>query len=461
MSRPVNKSLVDQPVLPTLIRLAWPIMVGNAMHLMYNVVDTFWVGRLGPEPLAAVSVSFPLLFMVFSIAAGFSIAGIALVSQYTGAKDQEQASLAAGQVLVFCTALAGVLSALGLVFGQDLLRLLGTNPEIMPYAWQYFRIIVGGIPMIFIFFVFAAILEGIGDTVTPMKLKVGSLLLNIILDPFLIFGWWVLPEWGIAGAGAATVLSRTAATFVGLGMLLRGRGQLRLRLRHILPNGPMIRQIIRIGIPGSVALSTVSVTMALITGLVAQFGTHALAAWGVGNRVLAIIRMPSMGVARATGVLVGQHLGADQPVQAETTAWLGTGVVFGFMLCLAAAFFAFSEQIMLVFTREPGVIAIGVRLLRIGSFAYAFLGIQQVLGGALEGAGKTIAQSLFNLITLGLLQIPLAYGLAVTLDIGVHGIWWGMLAAKMLGAAAISIWFRRGTWQGKVIRKAEGDGRAV
>jgi len=443
------------------MRLAWPIVVGNAMHLMYNVVDTFWVGRLGPKPLAAVSVSFPLLFIVFSVAAGFSIAGIALVSQYTGAQDRERASLAAGQVLVFCTALAFVLSALGLYFGRDLLRLLGTNPEVMPYAWEYFRIIVGGIPMIFVFFVFAAILEGIGDTITPMKLKVASLFLNIALDPFLIFGWWFFPDLGIAGAAAATVLSRTGATAVGLAILLRGRGRLRLRLRHILPNGPMIGQIVRIGIPGSVALSTVSVTMAVVTSLVAQFGTHALAAWGVGNRVLAIIRMPSMGVARATGVLVGQHLGADQPGQAERTAWLGTGVVFGFMLFLAGIFFLFSAQIMLVFTREPAVIEIGVRLLRIGAFAYAFLGIQQVLGGALEGAGKTIAQSMFNVITLGLLQVPLAYILAVTLDAGVQGVWWGMLAAKVLGATAISMWFRRGTWQSKVIRKVGVDKRGV
>lgn len=446
-----GQRLIHQPVLPTLLRLAWPIVLGNAMHLMYNIVDTFWVGRLGPEPLAAVSISFPIIFFVFSVAAGFSIAGIALVSQYTGADNQERANLAAGQVLVFCTFLSLVFAALGLFFGRDMLRLLGANPEIMPYAWTYFKIIVAGIPMIFIFFVFAAILEGIGDTMTPMKLKVASLLLNMILDPFLIFGWFFFPRLGIAGAAYATVFSRSAATLVGVIILLRGRGRLRLQLRHILPHLPMIKEIVHIGIPGSVAMATVSVTMALITTIVAHFGTFALAAWGVGNRVLAIIRMPSMGVGRATGVLVGQHIGAEQPEEAERTAWFGVAVTFIFMLIIAILFLVFAREIMLIFTRDPSVVQLGMTLLQVGGFAYAFLGIQQVLGGALEGAGQTVAQSLFNILTLAVLQIPLAYLFAIRLNIGLQGIWWGMLLAMIGGSLAISLWFLKGKWQRRVI----------
>lgn len=453
MSSIHNQRLINRPVLPTLMRLAWPIVVGNAMHLMYNIVDTFWVGRLGPEPLAAVSISFPIIFFVFSVAAGFSIAGIALVSQYTGANDQESANLAAGQVLVFCTFLSLVFAALGLFFGRDMLRLLGASQEIMPYAWDYFKIIVAGIPMIFIFFVFAAILEGIGDTMTPMKLKVASLLFNMILDPFLIFGWSIFPRLGIAGAAYATVLSRSAATLVGVLILLRGRGRLRLKLKDMLPHAPMIKEIVHIGVPGSVAMSAVSITMALVTTIVAHFGTFALAAWGVGNRVLAIIRMPSMGVGRATGVLVGQHIGADQPREAERTAWYGVGVTFAFMVIIAALFFIFAPTIMLIFTSDPLVVNLGVTLLQVGGFAYAFLGIQQVLGGALEGAGQTVAQSAFNLLTLGALQIPLAYLLAIQFDIGLKGIWWAMLIAMMIGSLTISLWFLQGKWQKKVILK--------
>ncbi len=448
--------LVDRPVLPTLVRLAWPIVVGHMLHLTYQLVDTFWVGRLGAEPLAAVSVSFPLIFIVFSLAAGFSISGVALVSQYSGAEQKRDASLAAGQVIGFSLLLSVMLAVLGLVFGRSLLEWVGAGPEIMPLAWSYFSILTSGIPLIFVFFVFTAVLEGTGDTITPMKLKVASVLLNIVLDPLLIFGVGWFPTWGVAGAALATVLSRFAAAIVAVYILVSGRRGITVRPFHLVPRWSVIRLIIRIGGPAAVGTSAVAVAMTVMTSIVAAFGTYALAAWGVGNRVLSLIRMPSMGFARATGVLVGQHLGADQPHTAGRTAWTGVAVNVGVMGLVVVAFQFGAEFVMRLFSADLEVITIGAQYLRWGAVAYGFLAVQQVLGGALDGAGRTIHKTFFLLLNIWVLQIPLAGVFSSTLGLGVDGIWYAIAVAKFAGATAITLWFSRGTWQRKVIARQSG-----
>ncbi len=451
-SEPTRRSpLVDRPVLPTLVRLAWPIVVGHLLQLTYQLVDTFWVGQLGAVPLAAISVAFPLLFIVFSLAAGFSIAGVALVSQYSGAAQRDEANLAAGQVIGFSLGLALALSALGLIFGRQLLAWIGAGPEVLPQAWTYFSILTGGIPLIFVFFVCAAVLEGTGDTVTPMKLKVASVVLNIVLDPFLIFGWGFFPAMGVAGAAVATVVSRFAGAAVIVHVLLSGRRGMTVRPKHLLPRPMLVRKVVRIGTPAALGASAVAVSMTVMTSIVAPFGTYALAAWGVGNRVLALIRMPSMGFGRATGVLVGQHLGADQPHAANRTAWTGVAVNVGIMALVVLAFQFGGGFVMRLFSDEPEVIRIGAQYLRWGAVAYGFLAVQQVLGGALEGAGQTMKNMLFLLITMWVLQIPLAATFSTRLGLGVNGIWYAILAATSAGALIISLWFIRGTWQRKVI----------
>ncbi len=443
--------LVDRPILPTLVRLSWPIVVGHLLHLTYQLVDTFWVGRLGAEPLAAISVAFPIIFIVFSLAAGYSIAGVALVSQHSGAAQREKASLAAGQVIGFSLALALVLAALGLLFGRHLLTWVGAGPEVLPLAWTYFSILTAGIPLIFVFFVFSAVLEGTGDTITPMKLKTASVLLNILLDPLLIFGWGFFPELGIAGAAAATVFSRFASAAVGVYILLSGRRGLTVRPSHLIPRPSLIKQVVRIGTPAGLGTSAVAIAMTVMTSIVAPFGTYALAAWGVGNRVLSLIRMPSMGFARATGVLVGQHLGADQPAAANRTAWTGVAVNLGIMAVVVLAFQFGATLVMRLFSQDPEVIEIGAQYLRWGAVAYGFLAVQQVLGGALDGAGQTFKKMLFLLFSLWALQIPLSRVLSTELGLGVDGVWYGILLAKLAGASAIALWFVRGTWQQKII----------
>ncbi len=446
-----REDIINQPILPTMLKLSWPIIVGQGMHLMYQLADTFWLGMLGPEYLAAITLSFPLLFIVYSMGAGFSIAGVALVSQYTGAKKHEMASKAAGQILVFAIMVSLVFVIPGRIFSREMLLLIGAEPEVLPLADSYFSIYVSAVPIIFIYYVFSACLEGIGDTVTPMKIKIAAVVVNIIFDPFLIFGWSFFPDMGIAGAATATVISRFIASSIGIYIMFWNKTDLKIRMRHLIPDPAMIKKIFRIGLPAALGDSGLAIAITVMTSLVAGFGTIVVAAWGIANRITSMIRMPAFGLGRAVSIMVGQHLGADQPDEAGRVSWLGTGVSSAFLLGLAILLLVISPYIMAIFTDDPEVISVGTKILQILGFAYTFLGAQIVLSGALSGAGKTVQQTFFRLLSLWAFQIPFSYALGYTLDWGADGIWWGIFLAKVAGFFALLIWFRRGTWKTKEI----------
>ncbi|MGM0419456.1 MAG: MATE family efflux transporter [Bacillota bacterium] len=453
MKRQLNTKLeiIDQPILPTLFKLSWPIIIGQGMHLMYQLADTFWVGRLGPEYLAAISLSFPLLFIVYSMGAGFSIAGVALVSQYTGADKPKMASRATGQIFVLAIFISLIFTAAALYFSEAMFLLIGAEPEVLPLALDYFRIYVSGIPIIFIYYIFSSVLEGIGDTITPMQIKIFTVVMNLILDPFFIFGWSIFPEMGIGGAALATVLSRLAAGLVGIYIMFFGLSEIKLKFQDFLPDMAMIKRIIKIGTPAALGDSAMALALTVMTAIVADFGTVTLAAWGIANRITAVIRMPAFGMGRATGIMVGQHLGAEQPDEANRVSWLGTGVIFTIMLVLAILFLVISPWAIALFTDDPEVIRIGANYLRISAFAFVFLGAQIVLSGALNGAGKTLQQTFFRLLTLWIFQIPFAYILSNIMNYGRAGIWWGIFLAKVVGLLLLILWFKRGTWREKAI----------
>ncbi len=449
-------NVIEKPILPTLFLLSWPIMIGEGMQLMYNLVDTLWIGQLGADELAAVSLSFPLIFVMFSVGAGFSIAGMSLVSQYTGAKRPEKANLVAGQILGFSVLISILFSAIGLMFGRELLGIMGAEPEVLNYAWEYFRIILIGAPLIFIYFIFSSVMQGVGDTKTPMKIKAGTVLFNIVIDPFLIFGWFFFPQMGVVGAAVATVFSRLIASGIAVYILFTKNKEIKLLPGHLIPDLSIIKKIIKIGTPAAVGMSALSIALAVMTYIVTMFGTFALAAWGIVSRITSFIRLPSQGISRSTGILVGQNLGADRSEEAEKSAWAGTGVVFLIMTGFAFAILFLAPFIISPFTNQPEVVGMGTDYLRVAGFAYMFLGIQMVLSGALKGAGQTFAQMFFRVLTLWLMQIPFSYFLAFRLDWGVDGIWWGIFFAKLIGCLLLIVWFKQGTWKKKVIESEPG-----
>lgn len=417
------------------------------------MADAFWLGKLGKNALAAPAISWPIVFLLISLGIGMAIAGTTLVAQYTGAGDKEGVTKSAGQTFAFMFLIAIILGIVGFVFTPQILTLMGAKSVLLTNATIYLRIIFAGLPFMFGYHVFTALLRGWGDTVTPMKLTFYAVIANIILDPLFIFGIGPLPKWGVAGAAVATVISRASLAFIGMFLLFSGRVGIKLKARDLKLNLPMIKKIVSIGFPASIGQSGMALGLVILMTVIASFGVAAVGAFGVGNRVVSLALMPAMGLGFATTTMVGQNIGADKKKRAEHITWIGA--MLSALILLAGAFLAFyfRGELFRLFINDPDVIAQGSQFFKIVSFSLPFLGILQVMIGAFQGSGHTIPAMFFTLFRLWAIRIPLAYVLGYGMKLGADGVWWSMLISNILTACVSALWFTRGTWKEAVISK--------
>ncbi len=436
--RPRNPpNLTDGPIVKSLLILAWPIMLSNLLQTAYNLVDAFWLGKLGKE----------------------AVAGTALVAQYKGANRTGEAHRTAGQVLFFVFSLAIILGAVGYLLAETILGWMGATSEVIDLAIVYMQIIFTGMPLMFGFFIFTALLRGWGDTITPMKLMATSVGLNVVLDPLFIFGWGFFPAWEVAGAATATVISRAVVTLFGIYLLFSGRVGIKLDFYHLLPDWAVIKRIISIGIPSSIGQSSTALGFSVMMGIVAIFGTATISAFGVGNRVILLIMMPAMGLGMATTTMVGQNLGKNLPGRAAKATWASVVVVTVILLAGALIAFVVPDFLVRVFITDPKVVKEGVKFFRLVSFSIPFTGILQVMMGAFRGAGHTMYSMGFTIVRLWLLRLPLAYLLGAYLGWAAGGVWWAMVLSNV-GAALVSVaFFLKGGWEEKVIEEEEPPAR--
>ncbi len=451
--------LTEGPIGSSLFRLAWPVMLSNLLQTMYNFVDRLWLARLGPIGIAAIQLSFPLVFLMISISAGVAVAGTALVAQYTGARRHEEANLAAGQVVAFTALLSIVLAALGLIVAAPVLGLMGAEQDLTVQALRYLRIIYAGLPLMFGTFMVSALLNGLGDTVTPMILMAFSVLLNLGLDPLFIFGWGPFPKLGVAGAATATVLSRGLMAAIGLLLLFRGKTGIHVRPSHLRLRWVHVRRIISIGGMASIGQAGTALGFTIMNGALARIGTVVLSAFAIGNAFISIVLMPAMGLGQATATMVGQNLGADQPERAKRSAWAGMALSTAILATAAVFVIVFRTHLIRVFLSDPEVISIGNRMLLLVAFAFPFMGIIQVNMGVYQGSGHTFYSMFFGLFRLWALRVPLVFLLAFTAGLGATGVWLAMLGSN-LGTAILSLlFFLSGNWMRRIIRTGPADVR--
>lgn len=446
-----REEIINGPITLTLMKLAWPIMITNGMQVLYNIADTFWVGKISAQAVAAISISFPVVFLFISMGAGINISGTTLVAQYTGAGDSEKADKVATQLLVFIFSLSVVLSLVGFLYNKTILNLIGAPEDIIGMATSYLNIFFIGLPFMFLFFVFSALLRGVGDTKTPMKMMIISVLINIVADPFIIFGWSIFPKLGVKGAALATISSRAIAGLFGMYLLFSGKKGIHIKKKYLKPDLNMYKKILKIGIPSAGEKSMAAISIVLFMGIISRFGTMAVAAYGIGHRVMSIVRMPVRGFGRGTTTMVGQNLGADNIDRAEKLTWIATAITFIALIFIWVIMIIFPEQIIAIFNDNPEVIKIGSSYLIIAGLSFSFIGIRLVIGSAFRGAGNTLIAMILAIIALIILRIPLSYFLSVNLNWGINGVWWGMLIANAIAAVLGIFWFKKGTWKEKEI----------
>ena len=446
-----DQQLLSGSIPGSLLRLSLPIMATFLLQTLYNMADAFWLGKLGREALSAPGISFPILFFFVSFGAGFSVAGTTLVAQYTGSGQRDKANLAAGQTLIYLILGAIVISLVGEIASAPLLRLLHTPDDVFVNACSYLRIIFVGIPFMAISFIYGALMRGRGDAVTPMIVDLSANFLNIVLDPFLIFGWGPFPRMEVAGAATVTVLCRVLASVACVVLLVSGKRGLKVRWAQIRPRWRYFRKIVRIGLPAAVGQSGASLGFMTIQGMVNSFGSVVVSAFTVAIRIIHFLNVPTMGLSAGATALIGQNLGADKVKRAERTVWWAVAMVTAFLAVACTVLVFYSQPFIRFFIDDPQVVAQGVILFRIISYSVLFFGIIMVVFAAFQGAGKTSPVMFLSIGRLWLLRIPIVYILSFSLGMGPLGIWWGMFISNVITCIAGLAWFSRGSWKQKVI----------
>jgi len=452
-------------ITPRLLSLAWPLVLGNLLQTFYNLADMFWVGRVSGEAVAAVSLMFPLSWMFISTAMGITAATIALVSQHIGAGNRREADRVVGQTALLTTVVATVLAAIGLAFRRPLLSTIGAEGQVYTEALAYIEIIFLTLPLTFLFFAFRAALQGAGDTKTAMWLMLISAGLNVVIDPVFILGWGPVPALGTQGAAIATLIARGVATAAGVYILISGGYGVRLHLGDIRPDWEVQKRLIDIGTPATVDGWARSFAAVVMASFVAQFSVAAIAAYGIGVRLMSVSWTVAGAVGQATATGVGQNLGANTPDRASEVVWKATAGTMAILFAAAGVVVAFPAAAIGVFIDEPAVIDEGIGFLRIVAPSWAFFGGVMVIQGGFRGAGATNVAMVLSFLSRWIFRVPvalvLAFGWAYTvpgtgltlaaLDWGVDGLWWSYAVGAVASFVVAVFWFRLGTWQGGVV----------
>ncbi|UPW02093.1 MATE family efflux transporter [Halorussus gelatinilyticus] len=459
-----------------LFHLAWPIVVTQLLQVAYNVGDAFWLGRYSANAVGAISLAFPLIYFLIAFGGGFNVAGSTLVAQYMGADSDGSAGKVAGQTLGFVVLVGVILSAVGHFGSGPMLSLFpsdaATATSVVPLAEQYMEIFFLGLPFMFGFLAFSALLRGYGDTRTPMRVMAVTVVLNVVLDPLLIFGVGpvpalgietaLVPEMGIEGAALATLLARVVGGLVGVYVLFFTNTGPDVRLDHLAPDFDYVRDIVRIGIPSALEQSAGALAMVMLTVMIVTFEPSVIAAYGLGNRLISLVFLPAVGLGKATNTVVGQNLGAGNAERAERAVRLAASVGAGVMLVLAVVAATVPQPIVEVFmatgTAEAAeTVEYAVEYLRIRTVEFAFIGVFQVLVGAFRGAGNTKVAMVISMVTLWVVRVPAVYLLAFETTLGPTGIWVGVALGHVVGAIAAAAWFTRGTWKDAVIDSGSAE----
>ncbi len=444
--------LTEGPILKNLIKLAIPIMLANLLQMAYQLVDTFWLGRVGSGSVAAVSLSFPLMFFIFALGVGIPMAGSILIAQFKGKKDLESVDRTATQTILFMFLMSIILSVSGYILSPTLLRLLGAEKGILDESVTYVRILFSGLVFVYHYIAFQFILKGVGDVKTPLFLVSFTVILNTILDPFLIMGYGPFPMLGVKGAAIATVFSQSLGAIIGFALLISGKLSIHIQLRYLFPDKCLIMKMAKLGIPATADYGVRAFGVIIMMTLVTGFGEKCIAAFGIGSQVLTMVIMPGLAIAMATTTLVGQNIGAGNTDRAVRGAKLS--LIMTFILFTAIGIFncIFSTQIASIFIPDDqAVIRLGGEYIKVMGLAYGFFGLQLVLSGIFRGAGHTITAMLVALLFFWFLRLPSAYILINYFSMKEAGIWWSFPFSAVITAIIALGWFLKGSWSEKKI----------
>ena len=442
----------NREVLMQILRLAGPMVIAGMVQTVYHIINALWVGRLGADAVAVVSICLPINLLLISLGGGLSLAGSILIAQNIGAKRHNDVNKVAAQTLTCLSGFSILLSIAGYLLAPQILLLMGGDEAIFDATLSYLRITFASALVLTLSSAAIAILRGMGESKAPLPIILSSVLINAALDPLLIYGWGAIAAMGVTGAAYATLVTQLITAVLGLRLMLEARFGLTIRLADLRPDWPMIVHIFRLGIPASVEHSMQAVVLSIMTILVTAFGTVAVAAYGIVFRLYSFAIIPAFSISMAVSILVGQSIGAGNAALAIRMTRVAALFNVAMMSAMSVLVFYSAETIINLFV--PGdiqLVASGSFVLRVFMLSMPLIAILLSLRGAFRGAGDTFNTMVLTLAGIWLNQIPLAYLLSRPSFWGEYGLWYSQLAGAVLNAVVAVAYFNSRRWLKKAL----------
>ena len=454
MGKSRRVDVLNTPIWQALIKLSVPVMLSYASQTMYNMVDAYFLAKLGTTEFAAPTIVYHLEYIFIAIGVGFSVAGSAFVSQYIGAGDERQAEKSAAQVILVVSILGVFVLLFALLMVKPMINILAgkENAVVIPYAVKYFRIVLYGIVFSYLFRVISSIFRGLGDAQFAMELTLIATLTNIVLDPVLIFGLGPLRGMGVSGAAWATTIARFIAVFTALYILVSGRRGFKVHLKDFIPDFALLYKILKVSIPSSIGHLITAFGYAAVMKAVTQFGPVVVSAYGIGDRFMGFITMFVSGLGVAVSVMFGQFVGAKRYDDAEKTVWtaiLMDVVVIG---SVSALTFFTGKYITMFFLDDPSVVNVGEQMFRYVSLAIPFYGAMNVFVSALSGAGKSVQATIVYVFRVWGARVPMVVFLAKFM--GYTGVFVAVFLSNVVTMVVAYLFYRFTDWRKGVIHES-------
>ena len=446
----VPTDTTEGSIIGAIWKMGLPSMVGFGIGNLYSLIDTYWLAKLGPEPVAALTILGPMLWVVHSANHIVGVGSVAIISRRYGEKEYLKTEMAIKETILLKWLAAIVFSIIGYFAVPKLIAWQGANadPAVLETGVLYARIIFIGLGFNFATYSVFTALRGIANPNLAMGIMIGLSVLNMVLDPFMIFGWWIFPEMGVAGAAWASVISYAVAFAIGLVFLSTGMTNVRL---HVLSSNNIrwdtMWQILKIGAPSAAGQISFSAARMVVMPMIAMFGTSVVAAYGIGQQVGHIGVMLLVGIGLGLSALIGHIVGAQKYERARETAKKAILIAISIMSAIGLATAVFAEFIMtLFFPDNPDIVAYGVTLLRILAVASPFLGMWLMIENIYTGVGENRPAMFFNIFHAWVLEIPAVYVCTQVLDFDQTAVWWAITLAMIINAIAYYFYYRRGGW---------------
>lgn len=434
-----------------LILIAIPMILEMLMESLFMIVDVFYVSRVSNNAVATVGLTESVLMLIESIAIGITVGSTALIARRIGEKNTTKASKSAVQSIILGVFVSIVTGILCFYFAEDILRLMGGDEALIQEGKEYTRIILSLNIVLMMLFVFNGIFRAAGNPAIAMRTLWLSNGLNIILDPIFIFGLGPITGMGVTGAAVATCIGRGVGVCYQIYSLAGGKSVIKITKDIFKPNWEILKNLIVISMGGAGQFLISTASWIFLVRILATFGSTILAGYTIGIRIIIFCILPSWGLANATATLVGQNLGAGEPERAERTVWKAGRFNMYYLVCLAIIFFLSAEWVTGIFSQEQEVIDAASVCLKVLCLGYIFFAYEMIIMQSFNGAGDTTTPTILTFIFMWLVQIPMAYLLALNFDFGPLGVYAAICISGMLMTLVAIYLFKKGAWKTKVV----------